>query len=180
MRRLFAHFALILSVVIIHGVGIAAPEMTLEERTFLVDAHRRNLGEIELAHLVSDRTVTSVVKDYAQRVVEDHTTLDREVERIAHARSIQLSNDISPEAQTVRDELKRLSGREFDRVYMHRALQEHRATIERFDEQARNARDDAVRDFAHTASARLREHLALAHHFEAAPAVQHTPANSAP
>jgi putative membrane protein len=179
MTRFFAHLALIMTIVIIHRSGIAAPDITLEERAFILDVHRRNLGEIELARLVPDRTVTPVVRTFAQRVIEDHTALDREIEQLARERSIALPTEINPEAYTSRTELKPLSGREFDRVYMRRALQEHRATVGRFDEQTRNARDSGVREFARTASARLREHLALAHHFEAAPPPLSTPADSA-
>lgn len=165
------HWALcgfVVAVALLVG-SVHATETESAERLFVVEAHRRNIGEIELAHLVPGHTTTKSVREFAQRIIDDHTALDRTVRRIALDQAITLTADPTPEFRAARAELSQLRGVEFDRLYVRRALEEHRATIERFENQARTGRDPTIREFAHTASARLREHLALAHHLASAP-----------
>lgn len=165
MRRFIAQLLPLLAA-LIASASLAALPPSGEERTFAVEAHARNRGEIDLAKLAEERTASPIVRDYADRIISDHTEMDRSLEKLAASRKIELSAALPPEALAARDELAPLRGAAFDRAYMRRALQEHRATMSKFEEQARNARDGEIRDYAHDASARLREHLALAQRFD--------------
>jgi putative membrane protein len=64
--------------------------------------------------------------------------------------------------QAERDHLARLSGAEFDRMYMQHMLQDHKKDVAEFEKEAEKGTDSALRTFAQQTLPTLREHLTLA------------------
>jgi putative membrane protein len=149
------------------GRAAAQPtQLAVEETRFLQQLHMHGRGEIMLAQFIETKRISNPLKDYAERLISDHTTLEEEIRALTHARNVPLSDEIPPESLAVREELAPLEGPALERAYMRRALTEHRGMMSQMEEQSRNARDPGVRDLAHTAHARAREHLALAQRWD--------------
>jgi len=166
MYRFIAHLALILVFGFIARIAGAATTLGREEGVFLQDLYAQGQGEIALAQIVKERTNTPTIQEYTARLIRDHTELAGEITAIADKRGIALPRNPPPESTAAQRELEDKVGKDLERAYMRRALQEHRAMMVRLEEQGRNARDAEVRALARTSLARAREHLALAQRWD--------------
>lgn len=98
-----------------------------------------NMGEVQLAQLALQRTSNDAVRGYAQRMIQDHTNANQQLERIltsARMRPVpveptdRLSRSVSETMAT----LQQLEGTAFDRAYMESQVEMHRWLLGTLDD----------------------------------------------
>lgn len=153
----------------------AAPTATLSESAttttatapvdssqFLMDAYRDGLSEIQLSRLALQKTMNSDVRNFAQRMIDDHTRVNADIMQLAQSKNISLPTDLSAEQKTEADRLAGLSGEAFDRAYMASNVATHEKDVAAARLQARQGSDADVRMLAVATLPILELHLALA------------------
>ncbi len=129
---------------------------------FLKEAARSGMKEVELSSLALQRASHPEVRDFAQRMIEDHGRVNQEVQALAERKRVRLP-DRGVDASAVGDHrLAERSGREFDREYMRLNVEEHEKAVELFRKQAQEGKDADVRAFAGRTLPALQEHLETA------------------
>ena len=80
-----------------HSGGMSRSMGTLnaQDREFVLLAAMGGMGEIEMARLALQRASSEAVKQYAQRMIDDHTKANEELMRLASAKGIMLPADMS-------------------------------------------------------------------------------------
>jgi putative membrane protein len=129
---------------------------------FAREAARDGQMEIEAGRLAMSKASNADVRAFGQRMVNDHSSANVDLRRVASMRGMTLAEDMSDEQRGHMDELSRLSGAEFDRRYMQMMVQDHQKAVQKFENEANNGQDSAVRDFAARMLPTLREHLKMA------------------
>jgi putative membrane protein len=128
-------------------------------RYFIIQASIGNLQEIQIARLALQRSMNTEVKAFANRMIVDHSNAQAQLMQLIKSRNFQI-----PAAATdtpVEDlMLKNLSAKDFDRVYVHMMVPDHRQTVHLFESYALTGKDPDVNLFAKQTLPKLKEHLA--------------------
>lgn len=129
---------------------------------FIREALNGNLLEIRLGTVARSKASNGAVKDFAQRMVTEHTSMWNQW--VALAKKNGQSTSISPEAtgQATANHLATLSGAEFDQAYMSEMVRDHQADVAEFQQRGLNADAPEVRQLAGNAVSVMQQHLSLA------------------
>jgi len=127
-----------------------------------MDAARGGMAEVELGRLAADKASNDQVKQFAQRMVDDHSKANDELKSIAQQKSITLPTDLDAKHKSTRDRLTKLSGASFDRAYMQNMLADHRKDVNDFRKESQSGNDSDVKAFAAKTLPTLEEHLKMA------------------
>jgi putative membrane protein len=137
----------------------AVPE---QEQEFAQKAAEGGLMEVQLGQLAQQQAKDQQVVGFGQRMVQDHGQANEKLMPIAEQKAIQLPQELSGDAQQKYEEMRQLSGAQFDEAYMDEMVEDHETDIELFEHQAESGKDPDLRTFAEGALPMLREHLELA------------------
>lgn len=125
-------------------------------------AAQGGLAEVQFGELAERNASSDKVKDFARRMVKDHTDLNNELKAIAATKGIDLPSSMSADDQAKYDSLSKMSGEAFDKVYISGMIEDHKTDIQEFEDQSTNGTDPDLKAFASKALPTLRDHLAEA------------------
>jgi putative membrane protein len=131
---------------------------------FATTAAEGGMLEVELGRLASTRAASAEVKDFASKMVTDHSKANMELTEIAAGKSLALptQEQVKAKHQAMFAKLEKLEGAAFDREYMAAMVKDHDKDVALFEKQAKNGRDPALTAFAEKALPTLREHQKMA------------------
>jgi putative membrane protein len=132
------------------------------EQRFMNEAAAANLAEIQMARTAATKAQSDAVKQLAQRIEQDHSAANKELEVIANKRGVSLPTEPDPKHKAQMDKLAKLEGAAFDRAYARHMVSEHKKDISKFERASRNLMDTELRKFAESTLPKLREHLQMA------------------
>lgn len=132
------------------------------DENFVVKAAKGGMAEVELGKLAADKASNPEVKQFGQKMVDDHTKANDELKSIAEKKNITLPTAIDTKDKAEYNRLSKLSGPAFDREYMKHMLDDHKTDVSDFQYEARSGSDSDVRSFASKTLPTLQEHLKLA------------------
>lgn len=125
---------------------------------FVENASELNIAEIEAAKIALEKSTSSAVKSFAQKMINDHTAANRELRSIASAKNVDLEDDAALTDQAKTAILKQREGESFDEAYANNQVAAHRKAID-FYKKASNSDDTEVRTFAVATLPKLQHHL---------------------
>jgi putative membrane protein len=131
---------------------------------FAMTAAEGGMLEVELGRLASTKAMNAEVKDFAARLVTDHTKANAELTEIAGNKSLMLptQEQVKAKHQGMIGKLEKLEGAAFDREYMAAMVKDHDKDVALFEKQAKSGRDPALQAFAEKTLPTLREHQKMA------------------
>jgi len=128
---------------------------------FVKAAARGGMAEVRLGKLAEERGASARVREFGQRMVNDHSAANDHLKDVAHAKHIALPLDIGAKNKATYNRLARLHGAAFDAAYIRDMRADHQEDISEFQREARSGRDAEVRAFARTTLPVLREHYRM-------------------
>jgi putative membrane protein len=137
-------------------------EITPLDREFMLMAAQGNNAEIRTSQLALQRSESEEVRDYAQRMIQEHTQANRQLQQIASERGMRLPNDPGPLNAAVEAELAQLSGEEFDRAYIGAQTNAHLRTVALYRTQIEQGQDESLRSYATQLLPSITEHYEMA------------------
>ena len=149
---------------------------TMTDTHFLDKAAEGGLAEVEFGKLAEQKAGDEQVKKFGERMVTDHCKVNQQLKDVAQQEHIQIPDHLSATDQAAKDRLEKLSGAEFDHVYMKDMVKDHKADIAEFARESESAKDPAVKNFAQQTLPVLRQHLQIAE--KIAPEQKTTAANT--
>lgn len=121
-----------------------------------------NQAEIATGKLAVDKAKNPQVKQFGQRMVDDHGKANDQLKQLASTKNVTLPTDLDKSTQREYDKLSKLSGADFDREYMKHMVSDHKKDISEFQKEAKSGKDADVKQFASSTLPVLQEHLQLA------------------
>ena len=118
------------------------------DNTWMTKAAQGGMAEVELGKLAQTNASSDAVKQFGQRMVDDHTKAGEELARIAADKGITLPTGLDAKDQATKDRLSKLTGKEFDRAYMQDMVKDHRTDVAEFKKEAASGKDPEVKAFA--------------------------------
>jgi len=141
------------------GSGGNAAQMTQSEKTFVKKAAEGGIAEVELGKLATEKAASPEVKQFGQRMVDDHSKANDQLKQIAQSQGITLPTQPSASQKAEKEKLSKLSGQRFDKAYMATMLEDHKEDIAEFRHESRSGKDAPIKDFAQQTLPTLESHL---------------------
>jgi putative membrane protein len=132
------------------------------ERQFILAAASGGMAEVELGRMAAQKAADNEVKQFGQRMVDDHSRANAELKQVASRKNVTLPAELDSRHRDLLDRLGKLSGSEFDRAYMDEMLEDHTKDVSEFERASTQAQDADVKGFAGKTLPTLREHLEMA------------------
>jgi putative membrane protein len=117
------------------------------------------MGEVQASELARDRTSSQSVRQFAQRMINDHTQANRELMQIASRYGITPPSTPGPAEQAAYQTLQQLSGAAFDRQYLDQQFGAHVTQHAMYQVAADRAQASDLRAYAQRTAPIIQQHL---------------------
>jgi putative membrane protein len=141
----------------------SSPSVNTSDSMFLRQAAEINLAEVELGQFAKENASAQTVKDFAQRMITDHSNAQHTLKMLAAGKNVTLPDQLDAKDMALYTRLTKLSGTAFDRAYINAMVQGHTQAVAKFKSESKAATDPDVRSYASNTLPTLEEHLKLAH-----------------
>jgi putative membrane protein len=129
------------------------------DQHFMKEAADGGMAEVELGQLAADKASSPDVKEFAQRMVTDHSQANDQLKQLAAQKGVTLPSSPSPKNEAIKNKLSKLSGDAFDQAYMSDMLKDHRTDVAAFQKESTSGQDPDVKQFASQTRPTLKDHL---------------------
>jgi len=136
--------------------------MASKDHEFLMDAAMDGLMEVELGRLATQQGASDAVKQFGQRMVDDHSKANEELMTLASSKGITLPTTLGEKHREHVTKLQGMSGAEFDRAYAKEMLTAHNKDVAEFERQSMKGTDPDLKAFAARQLPVLQEHQQMA------------------
>jgi putative membrane protein len=133
----------------------------VDDKKFLKDAALGGITEVELGNLAAQKASNKEVKQFAQKMVDDHSKANDLLKQVAARDSIEIPAELDSKHKSRIDKLSKLSGEQFDKAYVKDQLKDHQNDVRDFSDEAQNGSDPNVKAFASNTLPVLQEHLEM-------------------
>ncbi|XWW45999.1 DUF4142 domain-containing protein [Fibrella sp. USSR17] len=130
-----------------------------DDSEFAVKAASGGLLEVELGKIAQEKGQSAEVKKFGVQMVTDHEKANAELKALAALKNITLPTTPGEEHQKDIDDMRKLSGAEFDKKYISYMKDDHEEDVKEFKEAAKDAKDPSIREFATKTLPTLQMHL---------------------
>lgn len=110
----------------------ARAAVTDQDKTFLTNASQSDFNEIKLSQLAESKGTDPKVKQYAEKMVTDHTMLSTKMKPYADKWGLTPASSLDSDHQAEYDKLNGLSGADFDKEYMSAMDMDHGKALDMF------------------------------------------------
>lgn len=130
---------------------------------FAMMAAMGGMAEVEWGKLAADKSTNKNVRNYAKKMVKDHTKANKNLMKVASKKNMTLPTTMSAEQMQVMNSLQAASGAEFDRIYVQMSgVDAHQKMAALFQNQVGNGTDTELKEFAAKTLPTVQMHLQMA------------------
>ena len=136
--------------------------MNAKDRDFVMDAAMGGMMEVELGRVAAQQGMSDAVKQFGQRMVDDHSKANTELMSLASSKGITLPTELDAKHREHVTKLSSMTGAEFDRAYAKMMVSDHKKDVGEFEKQSTRGMDADLKAFASKTLPTLKEHLQMA------------------
>ena len=138
--------------------GSSAPAK-MDDKKFAKNAAMGGMVEVELGKLATQKASSDAVKQFGQKMVDDHTKANDELKQIASQDNLTLPTALDKKHQMMVDKMGSLSGAAFDKAYVKDMVKDHEKDVKEFQVESDSGTDPNVKQFATKTLPVLQGHL---------------------
>jgi|SRR5215204_982889 len=136
--------------------------MSTSDRNFVMEAAMGGMMEVEMGRLAAQQGTMDAVKQFGQRMVDDHSRANDELKQVASTKGITLPTELDTKHKNDLAKMSKLSGAEFDKAYSKAMLKDHVKDVAAFEKESQKSSDADIKAFATKTLPTLKEHLEMA------------------
>ncbi len=133
----------------------------VDDKKFVKEAALGGMTEVELGKLAAQKGESDGVKQFGQKMVDDHSKANDQLKEVATKDGMEIPSALDKKEQSRVDKLSKLSGPAFDKAYIKDQLKDHEHDVSEFQAEAQNGSDPKVKQFAASTLPTLQEHLSM-------------------
>ncbi|MEO1968395.1 MAG: DUF4142 domain-containing protein [Sphingomonadaceae bacterium] len=127
--------------------------------SFLTKAMKGDNSEVKLGKLAVSQAAGQRVRDFGRMLADDHSKAKAQVAALATSLGVAVTDEPSDRANIEYEKLKELSGSQFDKEFVSYMIEDHRADIEAFENEASSDDPPIVKHMAANTLPTLKKHL---------------------
>ena len=136
-------------------------EQQMVDNSFVRKALQGGLAEVQFGQLALQKSSNDDVKQFAQRMVNDHTKLGDEMKQIAQQLKVKVPDSPSGKDKSAINKLQALNGDDFDKAYIKDMVKAHQQDEKDFKTEANNTANPAIKQVASQGVQVIGEHLQM-------------------
>jgi len=137
-------------------------KLTSNDRNFITEAAQDGLAEVELGKIAQQNGASAEVKQFGQRMADDHSKANQELETIATQLGATVPTAPGGHHAKMVKELSKKTGARFDHEYAEDMVKDHEKAVALFDKQSKKGDSEELKQFAAKTLPVLQEHLKMA------------------
>jgi len=138
-----------------------ANQQATADQAFVRKALEGGAVEVQLGQLAQQKSQSEDVKQFGQRMVEDHTQLAEQMKPIAQQLGVKEPKGPSKKDKQLIAKLEGLSGPQFDEAYIQAMVKDHKEDLKEFKDEAQAAQNQNVKQAAQQGAGVISQHLQL-------------------
>jgi putative membrane protein len=133
------------------------------DQKMMRDLAEANLAEIETGKMALEKSQNDQVKAFAQKMIDDHTQSQKELEQLAQQKGVTLPTETDMKHKAAAKALSALEGDKFDKMYMNQVgVRDHKNTHQLLSKAQKNAKDLDLKAMAAKTAPIVHNHLTMA------------------
>jgi putative membrane protein len=133
-----------------------------QDKLFVRQAMLGNQAEVELGQLASKKGTSAPVREFAKRMVDDHNKSADQLRSLARGVNGNVSKQLDPEHQTIREKLQKTASKDFDVAYIGSMIQDHQRTASLLQWQITSGQSEPLKKYAADTLPVVMAHLEMA------------------
>jgi putative membrane protein len=131
------------------------------DKMFVKKALQGGMAEVQLGQLTLQKSNNDQVKQFAQKMIDDHTKLGEQMKPVAQQLGVSIPDGPSKKDKATMAKLQALSGSAYDQAYIKDMVKDHKQDLSEFQTEASSGQDPAVKDAASQGSKVIAQHLQM-------------------
>jgi putative membrane protein len=135
---------------------------SVSDKKFVHSALQGGTAEVRLGQLAIQKSNSEDVKQFAQKMIDDHTKMGDQMKEVAQKEGISVPSGVPAKDKELETKLSSLSGESFDNAYIKAMVKDHQHDLSEFKKEANSGNDTSIKDAASQAEQVISEHLKIA------------------
>ncbi|HTH45007.1 MAG TPA: DUF4142 domain-containing protein [Oxalicibacterium sp.] len=149
------------------SASTAQTSVSKNDREFMEDIAHANLAEIAGGKMALEKTQNAEVKQFAQKMVDDHSKAEDELKQLADSKGVKLPTETDMMHKSKAMTMKALTGETFDKQYIkHAGVGDHESAHKLLAKVQSKAKDADLKAYAEKTIKAVDEHLNMAKSME--------------
>ena len=128
---------------------------------FADEAAIGGMAEVQLGQLAAQKGASDEVRQFGQRMVDDHSKANQDLMQVASGKGLALPTALDAKHQADVTKLSGLSGDKFDKAYVDMMLKDHKKDVGDFQKESTSGADADIKSFATRTLPTLQDHLQM-------------------
>ncbi len=133
----------------------------MKERMFVRKVTEGGVAEVQFGQLAAQKASGDEVKKLGQKLVDDHSTMDRDIKPVADELGIRTPDKMNKMDQEEFTKLSALAGTDFDKEYLTYMLKCHRKDLHEYRAAGNQTTDPLLKDAVGNLAPVVLEHLSM-------------------
>lgn len=131
------------------------------DKAFVRQALQGGMAEIQLGQLALQKSSNPDVKQFAQKMVDDHTKLGDAMKPVAEQMKVKAPDSLSGKDKSKVAKLTALNGDAFDKAYIKDMVKDHKQDEKDFKQEADNTSNPTLKSLASQGDQMIGQHLQM-------------------
>jgi putative membrane protein len=144
----------------------------MADKAFVHDALEGGMAEVQLGQLALQKSSNDDVKQFAQKMIDDHTKLGDEMKQVAVQMKLKVPDSPSKKDKSAIAKLQALNGDDFDKAYIKDMVKDHQQDLKDFKQEAQNTQSPDLKKVVNQGGQVIEEHLQMIQQIARLPAAR--------
>ncbi len=131
------------------------------DKAFLKKAMQGGMTEVELGKLALTKSSNDQVKQFAQKMIDDHTKLNDQAKPVAQQLGVSMPDGPSKKDKAMMAKMQSLTGDAFDKAYIQDMVKDHKSDESEFKTEASSGQNPQIKDLAAQGEPVIASHLQM-------------------
>jgi putative membrane protein len=145
------------------SAAAGSSRLSATDQDFVNNAAIGGLFEVEAGKIAAKKAANPQVRQFAERMVRDHSEADNKLKRDVSAAGGTVPNELDSQHQQELQQITSQQGPDFDRNYMQMMVKDHDTDAQDFGKAAQTLQDPRLKQFAAQTLKVIQEHDKMAH-----------------
>jgi putative membrane protein len=129
------------------------------DQQFVMSVAKDGMAEVELGRLAAEKASNDQVKQFGQRMVDEHGKANEELKKLADDKKITVPSETDAKHKATIGRLSKLTGDAFDRAFTQEMVAGHRKAVAAFRTESKSGKDPEVKAWAAKTLPTLEDHF---------------------
>lgn len=143
------------------GSAHKAGALSAADRKFVMAAAQGGIAEVKLGELAVKQGSSEQVKQFGQKMVDDHGKANDDLKSVAASKSLTLPTEPNSAQKATMARLMKLHGAAFDSAYIKTMKMDHKMDVAAFKKEASTGKDPEIKAFAARTLPVVEEHYKM-------------------